>query len=73
MLHITLDVELRLLSVRWSGQSYNAKHPRAHALCDRFDGSPLARAIAPFKHNHDPPAFCFDPFLKVTKLRLQPA
>src|SRR5262249_2001540 len=58
---------------RRSRQSHDTKHTRAHALGDRFDGSPLAGAIAPFKHNHDPPAFCFDPFLEMTKFRLQPA
>src|SRR4030095_3304251 len=56
MLHITLDVQLRLLAVRRSRQSHDAKYPRAHALCDRFDGSPLAGAIAPFQtsdeHTH---------------------
>src|SRR5262249_23484806 len=58
---------------RRSRQSHDTKHTRAHALCDRFDGSSLAGAIAPFKHNHDPPAFRFDPFLEMTKFRLQPA
>src|SRR5262249_11103841 len=38
-----------------------------------FNGSSLARTPPPLTPNHDPPALCFDPFLDVTKFRLQPA
>src|SRR4029077_12860955 len=72
MLHVTLDVHLRLLAFRRSGQSRDTKHARAHTLRDRFDGAPFARAIASFEYDHDPAAFRFDPFLEVTKFRLQP-
>ena len=72
-LDVALNVYLRLFTVGRRRQRNDAKHARAHALCNRFDGSPLAGAIAPFKHKHDPPAFRFDPFLEMTKFRLQPA
>ena len=72
MLHVALDVHLRLLPVRGCGQGHNPKNARADALGDGADGAALARAVAALKHDDDPQAFIFDPFLELTQLRLQP-
>src|SRR4029077_16256304 len=68
-----MEVHLRLLAVRRSGESDDAKHARAHAFRNRSDGATFTGAVAPFEQHDDPQALLLDPLLEVTKLCLQPA
>src|SRR5262249_23325562 len=72
VLDVALHVHLRLVPVRRSGESHDAKYPMADALGDRLDRPALARAVTALKHDDDPQAFIFDPVLELTQLRLQP-
>src|SRR5262249_9566263 len=46
--HVTLNVHLRFLAVRWRWQRYQTKDPRADALGDGADSAALSGAIASF-------------------------
>src|SRR6185369_11137067 len=46
MLHVTLNIHLRLLAVGWRRQCNNAKDTRAHTFGNSADCSPLASAVA---------------------------
>src|SRR5258705_12163497 len=73
MLHVTVDVQLLPFAVRWRRQCYTAKRSWTYTFRNCFDGAAFASAVATFENNDDPRARRFDPLLKVTKFRLQPA
>ena len=53
MLHVPLQVHLRLLAVRWGRQRHDPEDARADALGDRLDRAALAGAVAPLEHDDD--------------------
>ena len=58
VLHVALDVELRLFAVGRGRQRHQPKNARADPLRDRLDGPALARRVAPFEHDDHPQAAC---------------
>jgi hypothetical protein len=73
MLHVTLHVHLRFLTVGGRGQSGDAKYARADALGNGLYCSAFAGGIAALEHDYHPQALVFHPFLKLAKLRLKAA
>src|SRR5262245_22386224 len=70
LLDVALHEHLCFLTVRGGRQGHHPKHPRAHALGDRLDGSALAGGIAPLEHDDDARSRFFDPILQMAKLDL---
>ena len=71
MLHVALDVHLRLLAVGRGGQGHQAENARADALGDGLDGAAFAGGVAPFKDNDHAQALVLDPLLELAKLALE--
>ena len=71
MRHVTLHVHLSFFAVRRSGESDNAKHPRAHALGNRANRTALSRAITPLEEDDDPKSLGLHPVLELAQLRLE--
>ena len=51
VLHVALDVHLRLLAVGRRGQRHDAEHARADAFGDGLDGAALAGGIAALEND----------------------
>ena len=71
MLDETLNVQLRLLTLRWRRQRDDAKGARTHTFCYGLDGAALARRVTSFKHDDDLQPFGFHPFLQMAELDLK--
>src|SRR5205823_2374464 len=69
--HVTLDVHLTLLAIRWRGKRNNTEYAWADALRDRLDGAALSRPIAAFKQEDDTQPLVLHPILKSAKLNLE--
>src|SRR5262245_10437907 len=67
----TLNVQLRLLTLRWRRQRDDAKGACAYTFCYGLDGAALAGRISAFKHEDDLQPFGFHPFLQMAKLDLE--
>src|SRR5258708_2537597 len=71
MLHVTLQVHLRLLAVGRRRQRDEAEYPRAYALSNGLNRSAFAGRVAALEHDYHAQALVFHPFLEFTKLSLE--
>ena len=71
MLHVALDVHLRLLAVGRRGQRHQAEHARADALGDGLDGAALAGGVAALEDDDHAQALVLDPLLQLAQLALE--
>ena len=67
MLHVTLEVHLRLLAVGRRGQRHKSEYARADSLGQGPDGATLARGVAAFEDDDDAQPLLLDPILEMTQ------
>src|SRR5262249_9792958 len=71
LLNITLPEHLCFLAIRGCRQRHHAKHARAHAFGDGFDGPALPGRVATLEHDDDARSLGLDPLLQMAKFDLQ--
>ena len=73
MRDVSLHIHLSLLTIRGGGKGDHAKYTRVDPLGDCPDRATLPGTVAAFEHDNHAQTFVLDPFLKLAKLRLEPA
>src|SRR6516164_9466615 len=73
VLHISLHVHLRLLSVGGRRQGDNPENARADALGEGPNCAAFSSSITAFKNDDDAETFELDPILKLAEFALQAA
>ena len=71
MLHVTLDVHLRLLAVGGSGQCHQPEHARTDPFGDGFDGAALAGSVPALEDYDRTKTLVLDPLLQRAQLPLE--
>ena len=71
VLHVTLQVHLRLFAVRRSRQRDESEDARAHAFGDRLDGPALAGRVAPLEDHDHPQSLELHPLLQAAEFGLE--
>ncbi|KAF0209262.1 MAG: hypothetical protein FD172_3338 [Methylocystaceae bacterium] len=69
--HITLQIQLRLLSIGGRRQRHHPEDAVAHSFGDRLDDAALAGGVAPLEDDDHTLARRLDPILQGAKLHLQ--
>ena len=71
VLHVALQIVLRLLAVRWRRQRDEAEDARAHALGYGLDRAAFPCGIAALEDDDDAQPFVLHPFLELAEFDLK--
>ena len=71
MLHVALQIDLRLLAVRWRRQGDDAEDARTHALGNGLDRTAFSRRIAALEDDNDAQPLVPHPFLELAEFDLK--
>src|SRR5271165_1307202 len=71
VLHVTLQIDLRLLPVRWCRQGDDAENARTNPLGNGLDRPTFSRRIAPLEDYNDAQPFVPHPFLQFAEFDLK--